>query len=41
MLVIFGRVVEDDVENHVDTGPMQGLDQVAELIEPARPTTPW
>ena len=26
MLVIFGRVVEDDVENHFDTGPMQGLD---------------
>ena len=33
MLVVFGRVVEDDVENHFDTGPMQGLDQVAELID--------
>ena len=33
VLVAFGGVVEDHIENDLDAGPVQRLDHVAKLIE--------
>ena len=36
-VITFRGVVEDDVENHLDPRPVQGLDHVAELVDRAEP----
>ena len=35
VLAAFGRVVEHDIEDHFDTGAVQRLDHVAELVQHA------
>ena len=40
VLVAFGGVVEDDVENHLDARPVQRLDHVAELVDRAERILP-
>src|SRR4030095_15763083 len=41
LMAAFGGVIENDVENHLDVGPVQRLDHVAKLVNWANEVLAW